>query len=183
MAKRVKKIQRVCAGYGNLQIDRLVVLGDAHVNAMPTRPHVLEDCRAPYGPTTALSDIVLAIEMAEEDLVAGSTIWRAMTRHISGSGPEEIQPDDHTAARHWAARSYLVNWLTCRRGDPLPRAPTIGQIVRMWEICPGIRTGTQEFCWSRYRTRDLAALDDVQLRAALWVTLADWRAYWLDKTP
>ncbi|MGO4813350.1 hypothetical protein AB4156_27790 [Cupriavidus sp. 2MCAB6] len=178
------KTQRVCAGYGNLQIDRLVVLGDAHINTMQTRAQVLEDGREPYGHSIGLGEIVLAIEKAEETLVDGARVWRALTRHLSASELDETQPDnDATVARHWAARSYLVNWLTCRRGDALTRAETIGQIVRMWDICPDIRTGTQEFSWSRYRTRDLAALNDVQLRAALWVTLADWRAFWLDKTP
>ncbi|TPQ28791.1 hypothetical protein, partial [Cupriavidus pinatubonensis] len=86
-----------------------------------------------------------------------------------------------TQTQYWSAQSYLVSWLACRRGEPLPRNATMRQILRMWEICPGLRLSTQDLCRSRFRSVDLNALSDLQLRAALWITLADWQAYWLGR--
>ncbi|MBP0629763.1 hypothetical protein [Cupriavidus sp. AcVe19-1a] len=129
-----------------------------------------------------LTSIALEIEMAEDDLVGAATIWQSLTRHLNGRGLSDVQGEEAlTHAQYWSARSYLVSWLACRRGENLPRNAMVRQILRMWEICPGLKPSTQDLCRSRFKTNDLQALTEVQLRAALWTTLADWEAYWVGR--
>lgn len=130
-----------------------------------------------------IADIILEIEMAEEHLMDAATIWKALTRHLNGRGLGNDQADDEslTRAQYWSARSYLTSWLACRRGENLPRMAVVRQILRMWETCPGLKLSTQALCRARFRLDELEALSDVQLRAALWMTIADWQAYWANR--
>ena len=126
-----------------------------------------------------LTKLVLEIEMAEDDLIDAATIWRAVTSHLNGRGLADIDREETlNRTQYWSAQSYLANWLACRRGESLPRNATMRQILRMWEICPGLKPATLDLCRSQFQTIDLQALTEVQLRAALWVTLAEWQRFW-----
>ncbi|MFC4519070.1 hypothetical protein [Cupriavidus pinatubonensis] len=168
-------------GDGNVQIGTLVIHQCTH------RAPLQSARRSTHGNDAMsleerkdLTELVLDIEMAEDDLVDAATVWRALTRHLNGRGLADFDREETlTHTQHWSARTYLVSWLACRRGEPLPRTATMRQILRMWEICPGLKLSTQDLCRSRFRSVDLNVLSDLQLRAALWITLADWQTYWL----
>lgn len=179
MVHNVRKMQRVSAGHGNVQIEQLFVLGDASINARQSDRPRQESGPLPLGQRPELREIVLAIEMAEEYLVDAHTIWRALIHHLHGHGRDEAQDDTLAQADYWRALSYLNGWLTCRRGEPSPRTGDVGEILRMWEICPGLKAVTLDFCMTRFQQPDLSGLNDVQARAALWTTMAAWHEYWL----
>lgn len=129
-----------------------------------------------------IADIILEIEMAEEHLMDAATIWQALTRHLNGRGLGDGSTEEAlTRAQYWSARSYLMSWLACRRGESLPRIAMVRQILRMWEICPGLRPSTQALCLARFTSDELDRLNDVQLRAALWITIADWQTFWANR--
>jgi len=126
-----------------------------------------------------LTHIALQIELAEEGAVDAGTVWKALCNHLNGRGLEDVR--DNTELSHeqyWAARSYLDGWLSCARGESLPRTGMIREIMRMWGIRGGLRASTMALCEGRFHAKSLTDLTDTQLRAALWVTVADWRAYW-----
>lgn len=126
-----------------------------------------------------LSDTIVQIEMAEDDLLDAATIWQVLTRHLKGHGGGGDSGEENLArAQYWPARSYLVTWLSCRRGENMPRQAMVKQILRMWEICPGLKPSTYRLCSEHFQMSDLSTLNDVQLRAALWITLADWQRFW-----
>lgn len=172
--------QRMGDGDGNVQIGTLVIHQCTHGTPLPGVPASTHDNDAmSLEERKDLTELVLEIEMTEDDLVDAATVWRALTRHLNGRGLADIDREETLAhTQYWSARSYLVSWLACRRGEPLPRTATMRQILRMWEICPGLKLSTQELCRTRFMSSDLQALTDVQLRAALWVTLAEWQRFW-----
>jgi hypothetical protein len=124
-----------------------------------------------------LVNLVLDIESAEDYLIDARRIWDAMAAHLNGRGLAEFgESESLTSAQYWSARTYLEGWLNCAGGEKVSRTVMQRQMLRMWEICPGLRPVTRDFCETRYGATHLSELTDTQLRAALFVTLADWRA-------
>lgn len=175
--------QRIGDGSGNIQVGTIVIHRYRSAQpAPPKSPAQDDEDLMSLEERRDLTDLILEIEMAEDDLVDAETIWLALTRHLNGRGLNEVgQEETLTRAQYWAARSYLVSWLACRRGEKLPRNATMREILRMWEICPGLKPATMQHCLARFKAPDLKTLNEVQLRAALWITLADWQSYWTRK--
>ena len=166
-----------------MQIGSVVVYGDAAIG-LPSTKATKQEAQPMTTLTTRseLIDMVLAIEMAEEDLVDADTVWKAMTRHLQSRGLAEVgREEDLNSAQYWRARSYLEGWLACRRGEALTRVGCVRQIQRMWEVCPSLKAVTKAFHERQYRSRALDDLNDLQLRAVLGVTLAAWREWWVSQ--
>lgn len=181
MSEKIKLKQRITEGSGNVQIGKirkLVICEPSSASACPAHPIAHEE-RMTTEQRLELTQVALQIEQAEDGLVDAATIWQAMCAHLNGRGLDDI--GDNTGlsqAQFWAARTYLDGWLACARGDNLPRNSMMREIMRMWGIRGGLRASTIDLCETRFRTRSLTDLTETQLRAALWVTVADWRAYW-----
>jgi hypothetical protein len=170
--------QSISAGNGNVQIGQVILCGSAARARCPTPPAPAKE-RMTIEQRAELTHIALQIELAEEGAVDAGTVWKALCSHLNGHGLEDVR--DNTELSHeqyWAARSYLDGWLACARGESLPRTGMIREIMRMWGIRGSLKPTTILFCETRFRITRLDDLTDTQLRAALWVTVADWRAYW-----
>ncbi|SPC13157.1 hypothetical protein CO2235_180055 [Cupriavidus oxalaticus] len=167
-------------GSGNIQIGTIVIHRYRSAQPVPPKsPAQADEDLMSLEERRDLTDIILEIEMAEDDLIDAASIWQALTRHLNGRGLNEVGLEESlTHAQYWSARSYLVSWLSCRRGEKLPRNAMVRQILRMWEICPGLKPSTHKLCREHFQMSDLSTLNEVQLRAALWVTLADWQRFW-----
>ncbi|MRS99488.1 hypothetical protein GJQ57_12620 [Ralstonia pickettii] len=178
MSNKTNIKQSISAGDGNVQIGQVIVCGSATHSRCPTPPAPAKE-RMTIEQRAELTHIALQIELAEEGAVDAGTVWKALCNHLNGRGLEDVR--DNTELSHeqyWAARSYLDGWLACARGDSLPRTGMIREIMRMWGIRGGLRASTMTLCERRFRAKALTDLTDAQLRAALWVTVADWQAYW-----
>ncbi|WP_433867482.1 hypothetical protein [Ralstonia wenshanensis] len=178
MSNKTNIEQSISAGNGNVQIGQIILCGSAARARCPTPPAPAKE-RMTFEQRAELTHIALQIELAEEGAVDAGTVWKALCNHLNGRGLEDVR--DNTELSHeqyWAARSYLDGWLSCARGDSLPRTGMIREIMRMWGIRGGLKQATIEFCETRFRITTLEDLADTQLRAALWVTVADWHAYW-----
>jgi len=170
--------QSISAGNGNVQIGQVILCRSAAHSRCPTQPAPAKE-RMTIEQRAELTHIALQIELAEEGAIDAGTVWKALCNHLNGRGLEEVR--DNTELSHeqyWAARSYLDGWLACARGDSLPRTGMIREIMRMWGIRPGLRAATIELCDARFNKKALNELTDTELRAALWITAADWRSYW-----
>jgi hypothetical protein len=170
--------QSISAGNGNVQIGQVILCGSAARARCPTPPAPAKE-RMTIEQRAELTHIALQIELAEEGAVDAGTVWKALCNHLNGRGLEDVR--DNTELSHeqyWAARSYLDGWLSCARGDSLPRTGMIREIMRMWGICIGLRSATMELCKARFNKVALGQLTDVQLKVALWITVADWQEYW-----
>jgi hypothetical protein len=170
--------QSISAGNGNVQIGQVILCGSAARSRCASPPAPAKE-RMTIEQRAELTHIALQIELAEEGAVDAGTVWKALCNHLNGRGLEDVR--DNTELSHeqyWAARSYLDGWLSCARGDSLPRTGMIRELMRMWGIRTGLRTATMSLCQSRFNTTTLGNLTDVQLRAAFWLTVADWQAYW-----
>ena len=178
MSNKTNIKQSISAGNGNVQIGQFILCGSATHPRCTTPPAPAKE-RMTIEQRAELTHIALQIELAEEGAVDAGTVWKALCNHLNGRGLEDVR--DNTELSHeqyWAARSYLDGWLSCARGDSLPRTGMIREIMRMWGIRGALQSATLEFCKSRFRRNRLNDLTDAQLRAALWVTVADWRVYW-----
>ncbi|OCS48531.1 hypothetical protein [Ralstonia pickettii] len=178
MSNKTNIKQSISAGNGNVQIGQVILCGSAAHSHCPTPPAPAKE-RMTIEQRAELTNIALQIELAEEGTIDAGTVWKALCNHLNGRGLEDVR--DNTELSHeqyWAARSYLDGWLSCARGESLPRTGMIRELMRMWGIRSGLRAATIALCEARFGTIALADLTDAQLRAALWVTVADWRAYW-----
>ncbi|MEV8471668.1 hypothetical protein [Ralstonia sp. UNC404CL21Col] len=178
MSNKTNIKQSISAGNGNVQIGQVILCGSAARPRCSTPPAPAKE-RMTIEQRAELTHIALQIELAEEGAIDAGTVWKALCNHLNGRGLEEVR--DNTELSHeqfWAARSYLDGWLACARGDNLPRTGMIREIMRMWGIRGGLRAATMELCERRYGASCLGSMTDAQLRAALWVTVADWRDYW-----
>ena len=178
MSNKTNIKQSISAGNGNVQIGQVILCRLDHRPRCPTPPAPAKE-RMTIEQRAELTHIALQIELAEEGAVDAGTVWKALCNHLNGRGLEDVR--DNTELSHeqyWAARSYLDGWLSCARGDSLPRTGMIREIMRMWGIRSGLRASTMALCEGRFHAKALTDLTDTQLRAALWVTVADWRAYW-----
>ncbi|WKZ83958.1 hypothetical protein N5B55_09165 [Ralstonia pickettii] len=182
MSNKTNIKQSISAGNGNVQIGQVILCGSAAHSRCPTPPAPAKE-RMTIEQRAELTHIALQIELAEEGAVDAGTVWKALCNHLNGRGLEDVR--DNTELSHeqyWAARSYLDGWLSCARGDSLPRTGMIREIMRMWGIRSGLRAATMEFCEQRFQKSSLGDLTEHQLRATLWVTVADWRGYWATET-
>ena|GEM_PF-775402 len=182
MSNKTNIKQSISAGNGNVQIGQVILCGSAAHSHCPTPPAPAKE-RMTIEQRAELTHIALQIELAEEGAVDAGTVWKALCNHLNGRGLEDVQ--DNTELSHeqyWAARSYLDGWLACARGKSLPRTGMIREIMRMWGIRGGLRAATMEFCKERFRKNSLGDLTEHQLRATLWVAVADWRDYWALET-
>lgn len=181
VSDKIKLEQRINDGTGNVligKVRKLVICEANSASTCPAYPAAHED-RMTTEQRLELTKVALQIEQAEEGFVDAATIWQAMCDHLNGRGLDNIGDNTELSqAQFWAARTYLDGWLACARGDNLPRNGMMREIMRMWGIRGGLRASTIEFCETRFRTRTLTDLTEPQLRAALWVTVADWRSYW-----
>ncbi|WP_454845436.1 hypothetical protein [Ralstonia thomasii] len=176
MSNKTNIKQSISAGNGNVQIGQVILCGSAAHSRCPTPPAPAKE-RMTIEQRAELTHIALQIELAEEGAVDAGTVWKALCNHLNGRGLEDVR--DNTELSHeqyWTARSYLDGWLSCARGDSLPRTGMIREIMRMWGIRGGLRASTIALCEARFHAKTLADLTDTQLRAALWLTVADWRA-------
>lgn len=181
MSNKTNIKQSISAGNGNVQIGQVILCGSAAHSHCPTPPAPAKE-RMTIEQRAELTHIALQIELAEEGAVDAGTVWKALCNHLNGRGLEDVR--DNTELSHeqyWAARSYLDGWLSCARGDSLLRTSMIREIMRMWGIRSGLRAATMALCEARFRKATLTDLTEAQLRAALWVTVADWRAYWVEE--
>ena len=179
MSNKTNIKQSISAGNGNVQIGQVILCGSA-ARARCASPPAPARERMTIEQRAELTHIALQIELAEEGAVDAGTVWKALCNHLNGRGLEDVR--DNTELSHeqyWAARSYLDGWLSCARGESLPRTGMIREIMRMWGIRGGLRYSTLALCEHRFGKRTLAGLTEWQLRAALWVTVADWRASFL----
>jgi len=170
--------QSISAGNGNVQIGQVILCGSTAGARCPTPPAPAKE-RMTIAQRAELTHIALQIELAEEGAVDAGTVWKALCNHLNGRGLEDV--GDNTELSHeqyWAARSYLDGWLSCARGESLPRTGMIREIMRMWGIRSGLRAATIALCEARFSKKALNELTDTELRAALWITAADWRSYW-----
>lgn len=178
MSNKTNIKQSISAGNGNVQIGQVILCGSATRARCPTPPAPAKE-RMTIEQRAELTHIALQIELAEEGAVDAGTVWKALCTHLNGRGLEDVR--DNTELSHeqyWAARSYLDGWLSCARGENLPRIRMIRELMRMWGIRGGLRPVTMSFCEARYKKTTLAKLSDSELRAAFWVTVNDWRALW-----
>ena len=182
MSNKTNIKQSISAGNGNVQIGQVILCRSAARPRCSTPPAPAKE-RMTIEQRAELTHIALQIELAEEGAVDAGTVWKALCNHLNGRGLEDVR--DNTELSHeqyWAARSYLDGWLACARGDNLPRTGMIREIMRMWGIRGGLRAATIALCEARFNKSALKSLTDVQLRAALWVTMADWRASWANES-
>lgn len=181
MSDKIKLEQRINDGNGNVligKVRKLVICEATSASACLAYPAANED-RMTTEQRLELTKVALQIEQAEEGLVDAATIWQAMCDHLNGRGLDNIGDNTELSqAQFWAARTYLDGWLACARGDNLPRNGMIREIMRMWGIRGGLREATIGFCQARFHNPSLQKLTEAQLRAALWVTVADWRQFW-----
>ncbi|WP_316867066.1 hypothetical protein [Ralstonia mannitolilytica] len=178
MSNKTNIEQSISAGNGNVQIGQVILCGSAARSRCASPPAPAKQ-RMTIEQRAELTHIALQIELAEEGAVDAGTVWKALCNHLNGRGLDDVR--DNTELSHeqyWAARSYLDGWLACARGESLPRTGMIREIMRMWGIRGGLRASTMALCERRFHVKTLTDLTDTQLRAALWVTAADWRAYW-----
>ena len=178
MSNKTNIKQSISAGNGNVQIGQVILCGSAARSRCATPPPPAKE-RMTIEQRAELTHIALQIELAEEGAVDAGTVWKALCNHLNGRGLEDVR--DNTELSHeqyWAARSYLDGWLACARGDSLPRTGMIRELMRMWGIRGGLREATIGFCSAQFQKTTLQKLTDAQLRAALWVTVADWRQFW-----
>ena len=178
MSNKTNIKQSISDGNGNVQIGQVILCRPAARSRCPTPPAPPKE-RMTIEQRAELTHIALQIELAEEGAVDAGTVWKALCNHLNGRGLEDVR--DNTELSHeqyWVARSYLDGWLACARGESLPRTGMVREIMRMWGIRGGLRASTMALCEGRFRAKVLTDLTDAQLRAALWVTVADWQAYW-----
>ena len=178
MSNKTNIKQSISAGNGNVQIGQVILCGSAARARCPTPPAPAKE-RMTIEQRAELTHIALQIELAEEGAVDAGTVWKALCNHLNGRGLEDVR--DNTELSHeqyWAARSYLDGWLSCARGESMPRTGMIREINRMWCIRGGLEAVTIEFCETQFGKNTLAELKEVEVRAALWLTFADWHAYW-----
>ncbi|MCO5410790.1 hypothetical protein [Ralstonia mojiangensis] len=178
MSNKTNIKQSISAGNGNVQIGQVILCGSAARSRCPTPPAPAKE-RMTIEHRAELTHIALQIELAEEGAVDAGTVWKALCNHLNGRGLEDVR--DNTELSHeqyWAARSYLDGWLSCARGENLPRTGMIREIMRMWGIRGGLRASTMALCDVRFNKTTLNELTDTELRAALWITVADWRSCW-----
>ncbi len=167
--------QSITDGNGNVQIGKVVICDVNRVSQCHAPPSTVNDRMTPEQ-RAELTHIALQIELAEEGLVNAGIVWDALCAHLNGLGLNAKSALKHD--QYWEARAYLDGWLSCARGDNLPRAAMVRQIMRMWHVRSGLKPATLTYCEDRFGTRSLNALTNSQLRAALWTTVADWHAYW-----
>lgn len=167
--------QSITEGSGNVQIGKVVICDLNRVSQCHAPPSTVKERMTPEQ-RAELTHVALQIEAAEEGLVNAGAVWDALCAHLNGRGLDDNSEPMH--AQYWDARSYLDGWLSCARGDSLPRTAMVRQIMRMWRVRSGFQASTQAYCEERFGTRSLTALTTSQLRAALWTTVADWHAYW-----
>lgn len=183
MSNKTNIKQSISAGNGNVQIGQVILCGSAARARCPTPPAPAKE-RMTIAQRAELTHIALQIELAEEGAVDAGTVWKALCSHLNGRGLEDVR--DNTELSHeqyWAARSYLDGWLSCARGENLPRTGMIRELMRMWGIRGGLRGATIDLCESRFGKTSLTALSDIELRAALWVTVAEWHTHWMRQQP
>ncbi|MCT7309705.1 hypothetical protein N5J06_02005 [Ralstonia sp. CHL-2022] len=181
MSNKTNIKQSISAGNGNVQIGQVILCGSAARSRCASPPAPAKE-RMTIEQRAELTHIALQIELAEEGAVDAGTVWKALCNHLNGRGLEDVR--DNTELSHeqyWAARSYLEGWLSCARGESLPRTGMIREIMRMWGIRGGLRAATMAFCDTNFGVTALGELTDVQLRAALWLTFAHWRAHCLQQ--
>lgn len=178
MSNKTNIEQSISAGNGNVQIGQVILCGSAAQSRCPAPPASAKE-RMTIEQRAELTHIALQIELAEEGAVDAGTVWKALCNHLNWRGLEDVR--DNTELSHeqyWAARSYLDGWLACARGESLPRVGMIRELMRMWGIRSGLRAATITFCEQRFHKTTLGELSDVELRAALWLTVVHWREYW-----
>jgi len=170
--------QSISAGNGNVQIGQVILCGSAARSRCPTPPEPAKE-RMTIEQRAELTHIALQIELAEEGAIDAGTVWKALCSHLNGRGLQDVRDNtDLSHEQYWAARSYLDGWLSCARGESLPRTGMIREIMRMWGIRGGLRPCTMRLCEYLFGQCTLSSLSDTQLRAALWLTVAEWQAYW-----
>ncbi|MGA4081129.1 hypothetical protein ACI2VA_04420 [Ralstonia nicotianae] len=170
--------QSITDGNGNVQIGKVVICDSGRMSQCHAPPSMVNERMTPEQ-RAELTHIALQIELAEEGGVNAGTVWGALYVHLNGRGLGKADDNPELEhAQYWSARSYLDGWLACARGESMPRMAMIRQIMRMWEIRGGLRAATLDFCANRFRKKGLNDLSDDQVRAALWVTVVDWRSYW-----
>jgi hypothetical protein len=161
--------QSIQGGCGHIQIGHLVVCGKSSND--DSTEHVSGAWHSD------IANLICDIEHAEGGSPDAADIWNALTRHLRARDIENNERN-LSMAGYWAARAYLMGWRACANGEPLTRHAMVRQIERMGGIVPDLSRRTRRFCIERFRQKSLKRLTDAQLRAALWVTVADWQAAW-----
>ena len=179
MSDKTNIKQSISAGNGNVQIGQVILCRLDHRPRCPTPPAPAKE-RMTIEQRAELTHIALQIELAEEGAVDAGTVWKALCNHLNGRGLEDVRDNTELSQeQYWTARSYLDGWLSCARGENMPRTGMIRELMRMWGIRGELQTATMAFCEARFSKDTLRDLSNAELRATLWVTFADWRVYWV----